>query len=279
MPILPQSLAAQHGIREQYTPSRGHSEYSTLNGEPISGCSCSSDAYRTWYEQEHSEQTRKEAAEKAWGTCASRLREYDEGMVKVWKEEIDTLLVFAGLFSAALTAFNVELYPTLNPGGAKPSSSAVWINALWFSSLILSLSSASIGIIVRQWLQHFISPTSPDPRRSAEMHHIRYDLGLVRWKVPEILNFLPLLLLTALVLFLVGLAILLWTLNRAVAILCTTLIAGLFTFFFVTTIAPTIRFDCPYKSPQALLTYWLTQRVYGNLPVRLLRAMSGDATY
>ncbi|EMD41611.1 hypothetical protein CERSUDRAFT_90185 [Gelatoporia subvermispora B] len=184
----------------------------------------------------------------------------------------------AGLFSAALTAFNVELYTALKPDGNEaPPTSSVWINALWFSSLILSLSSASIGIIVRQWLHQFISPASPDPRRSAEIHHSRYELGIIRWKVPEILNILPILLLAALMLFFIGLAILLSTLNFAVAILCTAMISILFIFFAVTTIAPTFWFDCPYKSPQALMAYWFLQYVYGSFIVRLLRAFLHQA--
>ncbi|EMD36206.1 hypothetical protein CERSUDRAFT_26416, partial [Gelatoporia subvermispora B] len=119
---------------------------------------------------------------KAWTECAKKLMEHDKAIAQAWKEEIDALLVFAGLFSAALTAFNVELYTALRPdpgvdltnqillqisaqlnGSSQPStpislqtadppsSSSVYINALWFSALALSLSAASIAIIVRQW--------------------------------------------------------------------------------------------------------------------------------
>ncbi|EMD31593.1 hypothetical protein CERSUDRAFT_26401, partial [Gelatoporia subvermispora B] len=121
-----------------------------------------------------------------WDKFAKRLQRQDEDSAKVWKEEIDALLVFAGLFSAVLTAFNVDLYKSLKPctpaasdtntlalihlitllnngttpemlaaatvsDNCKPGSAAVWINALWFASLVLSLSSASIGIVIRQW--------------------------------------------------------------------------------------------------------------------------------
>ncbi|OCH86287.1 hypothetical protein OBBRIDRAFT_246622 [Obba rivulosa] len=226
---------------------------------------CSSRPFLEWYNSEYSERTRQQDADEGWRKCARRLREHDEDIVKAWKEEIDTLLVFAGLFSTALTAFNVEFYSALNPADATP----VWINALWFSSLISSLSAASIGIIVRQWLGHFISPTSPDPRRSVEIHCLRYDMGLIRWRVPEILGLLPILLLMSLVLFFVGLAVLLWALNRTVAIIALTLISTLFAFLFFTTLIPAISFDCPYKSPQALLTYWLLRSVYHTSFFRL----------
>ncbi|EIW54235.1 uncharacterized protein TRAVEDRAFT_132073, partial [Trametes versicolor FP-101664 SS1] len=57
----------------------------------------------------------------AW-TGASRMVEtYSEEMIKRWKEEIDTYLVFAGLFSAVLTAFNVQSYILLQPAAPDPS--------------------------------------------------------------------------------------------------------------------------------------------------------------
>lgn len=69
---------------------------------------------------------------RGWTECAKAMRQYDEGMIKGWKEEIDTLLVFvcfpyhiakltyalhlqAGLFSAVLTAFSLESYQLLQP--------------------------------------------------------------------------------------------------------------------------------------------------------------------
>ncbi|EMD31568.1 hypothetical protein CERSUDRAFT_26415, partial [Gelatoporia subvermispora B] len=117
-----------------------------------------------------------------------RLRAHDEDMVKAEKEEIDTMLVFAGLFSTVLTAFNVESYsllqapppptpdpntqillqileqitrvggnasvappPTVQQDNFQPPAVVVWINICWFSSLVLSLSAATIGLLARQW--------------------------------------------------------------------------------------------------------------------------------
>ncbi|KAF9467504.1 hypothetical protein BDZ94DRAFT_1155683, partial [Collybia nuda] len=37
----------------------------------------------------------------------------DDGMCKGWREQIDTLIIFAGLFSATVTAFAVESYQWL----------------------------------------------------------------------------------------------------------------------------------------------------------------------
>ncbi|OCH90361.1 hypothetical protein OBBRIDRAFT_601294 [Obba rivulosa] len=250
----------------------------------------------------------KAAADEGWAECSRRLHKRNKDMVGAWKEEIDTLLVFAGLFSAVLTAFNVGLFMSLNPDpgvdltnhillqisaqlsnlsiegnsirssalfpppNPKASASSIWINALWFSSLVCSLASATVGILVRQWLNYFLSKSSSQPRKSAYIHCLRYDRGLVAWRVPEILGTLPILLLIALVLFLVGLVILLWTLNNIVAGITTGLVAPLLIFLAVTTVAPAFNVDCPYKSPQALPIFWLFQDLRVSYGVRLAKA-------
>ncbi|EMD31552.1 hypothetical protein CERSUDRAFT_59714, partial [Gelatoporia subvermispora B] len=101
-----------------------------------------------------------EDSEPTWNDFAKRLQKQDKETAKAWKEQIDALLVFAGLFSAILTAFNVDLYKSLIPDDVGVvHRSSVWINALWFTSLVLSLSSASVGIVIRQWIVYFLSPT------------------------------------------------------------------------------------------------------------------------
>ncbi|EJD44295.1 hypothetical protein AURDEDRAFT_65360 [Auricularia subglabra TFB-10046 SS5] len=42
------------------------------------------------------------------------MEKHDSELCKAYREEIDTLLVFAGLFSAVVTGFTVESYQWLN---------------------------------------------------------------------------------------------------------------------------------------------------------------------
>ncbi|EJD38964.1 hypothetical protein AURDEDRAFT_26816, partial [Auricularia subglabra TFB-10046 SS5] len=51
--------------------------------------------------------------EEAWQTCARAIETHDNELCQGYREEIDTLLVFAGLFSAVVTAFTVESYQWL----------------------------------------------------------------------------------------------------------------------------------------------------------------------
>ncbi|EJD44222.1 hypothetical protein AURDEDRAFT_27370, partial [Auricularia subglabra TFB-10046 SS5] len=51
--------------------------------------------------------------EEAWKQCSTLMAKHDDEICKAYREEIDTLLVFAGLFSAVVTAFTVESYQWL----------------------------------------------------------------------------------------------------------------------------------------------------------------------
>ncbi|TFK81394.1 hypothetical protein K466DRAFT_604530 [Polyporus arcularius HHB13444] len=64
------------------------------------------------------------AAADAWVDCATALKDHDEAKIQGWKEEIDTHLVFAALFSAILTAFNIESYKLLLPQDQNSNSSS-----------------------------------------------------------------------------------------------------------------------------------------------------------
>ncbi|KAK7034740.1 hypothetical protein VNI00_012147 [Paramarasmius palmivorus] len=54
------------------------------------------------------EERRSFTTEESLETLLKLVNKYDGGIVKNWKEDIDTLLVFAGLFAAVVTAFAVE---------------------------------------------------------------------------------------------------------------------------------------------------------------------------
>ncbi|KAL6304447.1 hypothetical protein BKA93DRAFT_720853, partial [Sparassis latifolia] len=219
----------------------------------------------------------------AWAKCAKDLWEHDEAAVKEWKEEIDTLLVFAGLFSAVLTAFNVQAAFSGNGSGGLSNSSPptyVTANALWFASLVCSLASASIGISVKQWLNHYTTRNSTISRQSVRIRQFRYR-GLIRWRVVNIKNFLPVLLQTALSLFFLGLLLILWNMNRVVASTTTALVVSLALFTSSTVMLPAIACDSPYKSAPAwwffLVTRYLKHRLRTIL-YKIVRQESYDGS-
>ncbi|TBU41423.1 hypothetical protein BD309DRAFT_868310 [Dichomitus squalens] len=250
--------------------------------------------FRETYSQEDKDEALKSTVEV--------VKQYSDEMVKRWKEEIDTLLVYAGLFSAILTAFNVQSYillqpstpdPTLavlqqislqlnsfsvNPPGALVNSThpvtpfapiptapveawAVWLNSLWFSALICSLASASVGILVKQWLHEYEAGISGTSVEIARLRQYRLN-HLEKWRVAEIIAILPVLLQVSLALFLAGILVLLWHLHPTVASVASTLISLLLSFVVVTTVMPVFWRDCCYLSPPTYAIFRAVHRIH-----------------
>ncbi|KAI0656192.1 hypothetical protein C8Q70DRAFT_1056758 [Cubamyces menziesii] len=206
---------------------------------------------------------------KACLKCASVIQDHHDAIVEGWKEEIDTLLVYAGLFSAVLTVFIVESYnstqaflPLPSPP-FRPPTSSVLIHIFWFASLVSSLSAAVVGLLAKQWLHKTELGLYGTSRDTARLRQYRLD-ALLKWRVGTIVALLPIFLQLASALFFAGLLILLWTLHHTVAIVVTIVIGVLFGFVSVTVLAPAFSTDCAYRSPQALAifaavqTFWRT---------------------
>ncbi len=224
--------------------------------------------------------------------------------------------VQAGLFSGVVTAFAIESYHSveedpadltvvllktiihqldnmthprpgaavdLDPHTATISRSAKQINTLWFLSLTMSLSTVMAGILCLQWLREFGRDANVPHREDVGLHYMRYE-GMKKWHVFKILSALPLLLITALVLFFAGLVEVLWEVDKVAAILVTIMVGVAFAFILMTTLLPTLqclyicifpsaRFtQCPYKSPQA----WTLQKSVGLLAYFVSRLNSAD---
>ncbi|KAK7689227.1 hypothetical protein QCA50_007918 [Cerrena zonata] len=219
-----------------------------------------------------------------WGKISDLLRQYDRARVEDVKEDIDTLLVFAGLFSAVITAFIIESYKTLQqqpedttnqillqlsaqiasltvsgnlvnstiPPFTTPSfvpmRFSVLINTLWLLSLVFALITASLGILVKQWIHELMARDTQDPRQQVKLRFFR-EIGVQRWQVFEIAAALPLLLQLALLLFFVGLSAFFHDLNQVVTWVVTGFMILWLSFYLFMTLAPAFSSQCPYKTP------------------------------
>ncbi|KAJ7670349.1 hypothetical protein B0H17DRAFT_948818, partial [Mycena rosella] len=206
-----------------------------------------------------------------WAECAKATRPFDMEMVGSLRGDMDTLLVFASLFSAVVTAFVLDSYsglrgassadnataiifqqlllqmkqdiPMINTASSTstaPPTSSICINALWFSSLVLSLNTVLGAILAKQWLSEYeqvTCSTSTFPRQQVPLRQLKFD-SLGRWRVPIIIAYLPVQLICALFLFFAGLVYFVWTLNTTVAIITSIWIGGSAFFFLATTLLP-----------------------------------------
>lgn len=135
---------------------------------------------------------------------------------------------------------------------SSPSISARWINVLFFLSLVLSIASAFFGIIAKQWLREYLQWNSPlgDPRDNVLVRQLHFE-AWEAWNVAATITSIPALLEVAMVLFLIGIVILLWTLDSIVAIVVTIAIAAFIGAAAAFIVLPVFSKRCPYKSPTA----------------------------
>ncbi|KAJ7470178.1 hypothetical protein B0H11DRAFT_1991106 [Mycena galericulata] len=222
------------------------------------------------------------AGAKLWSIYISEAEKYDKALVERWKADMEGMLIFAGLFSAILTAFLIESYKTLSldQGAATialltqisrqldpssgpsfalngtspaitPSSAALACNTLWFLSLGLSLSCALIATLVEQWARDFIQRTEmrPSPIVRARIFSYLY-FGLQRFGMHTMVEFIPLLLQISLLLFLAGLVAFLAALLA--------LLSGTYIYL---TILPMISSDAPYRTPLSNVAWGIYQRL------------------
>ncbi|KAI0288156.1 hypothetical protein B0F90DRAFT_1587022, partial [Multifurca ochricompacta] len=113
-------------------------------------------------------------------------KEHDEKMTESWKGDAEGILVFTGLFSAAIaqllvgslqnlksnsqdsSAFYLARIYQLSPGSNASSiplppdpsnfttpSSAIWVNTLWSLSLVISLNCALLATLIQQWARRY----------------------------------------------------------------------------------------------------------------------------
>ena len=114
--------------------------------------------------------------------------------------------------------------------------------------------------MVQQWLHDVHIGLSGTSSHNASRRQHRHNV-LLKWRVDMIVLIPSILVQLALVLFLVGLVILLWTLHQTVAIVGTVPVGALFPFLVVVICLPLFKWDCCYRSPQAQALYTVVRRV------------------
>ena len=203
----------------------------------------------------------------------------------------------AGLFSAVTSAFIIEVDSHLQPdpndetaallrvliykidnttfGNNVPSlpqwtgppHAIVQVQAILFASLGVSLFSAFLAMLGKQWLNRY---ESIDKRGSAiERNHDRQRKldGIIAWYFDHVMESLPLMLQAGLLLLGCALSRYLWEINTIVAsvVLSVTLFGGIFYLFII--IAGTASESCPYQTPGAhVLRHILHHLRYRLLP-------------
>ncbi|PBK86337.1 hypothetical protein ARMGADRAFT_972883 [Armillaria gallica] len=222
---------------------------------------------------------------RVWRTYLAECAGFDAELLEGWRDGLDVLLVFAGLFSAVVTTFVVQtsqslqvdygqvtatlLYELIDVQRAaangslvndvprsnvtpfsdfRPTISDSLVNGLWFSSLSFSLATALFAVLTKQWIHQYVAMPSGTPQDRCRVRQFRY-MGLEQWGVGFIIGLLPLLLSMSLGIFLVGLVLFLVPLQAVIASIVGTITFVTFAIYLITNLLPVWYPSCPYKTP------------------------------
>ncbi|KAG8769854.1 hypothetical protein FRC12_004685 [Ceratobasidium sp. 428] len=125
------------------------------------------------------------------------------------------------------------------------STASRWINALWFTALALSLAAALVALLAKEWLTVFMAHRPHPPHAYALLHQRRLQ-GLKGWGALHMIDLLPSMLHLSLLLFSLGMAIYLWTIDLGIAILVMIITGSTVIFYAGTTVLGAMYESCPF---------------------------------
>ncbi|KAG8714295.1 hypothetical protein FRC09_017775 [Ceratobasidium sp. 395] len=163
-----------------------------------------------------------------------------------------TLLFMSQTLTAMANGQPAPLPPadTSNQQMFSPSRSVVVVNVLWLLSLSLSVAVSLAAMLAKDWCYKFMSGRSGPMYEQARKRQEKWN-GMERWKMAELLVYLPVAMHLALLLFAAGLCVYLWDISISVAVpvvVITGLATGLYAF---ATFLPFFDRFCPYNTPIA----------------------------
>ncbi|KAG9125786.1 hypothetical protein FRC07_006241 [Ceratobasidium sp. 392] len=103
-----------------------------------------------------------------------------------------TLLIMSQTLAAIANGQNATLPATNSVDTAQftPSHAAVVVNTLWLLSLSLSVAVSLIAMLAKDWCYNFMSNRSGQSYHQARKRQKRWN-GMERWKMKEVLTYLP----------------------------------------------------------------------------------------
>lgn len=214
----------------------------------------------------------------------------DKETAELWKADADSILVFSGLFSATVATAIGLTFPDLKPSpqdksdfylaniyqllassnGSQitvpttlpdlptfsPPLSAIWVNSLWFSSLVISLTCALFAILLQQWARSYLTTAHPRYTLLKEAR-IREFLaeGAMKFDLPLVARALRSLHHASFFLFIAGLAVLLFNTQVTVFASVALLVALLTVAYVFFTYVPVFWSNAPFSTPLSPLIW------------------------
>ncbi|KAH9025462.1 hypothetical protein EDB85DRAFT_2149793 [Lactarius pseudohatsudake] len=251
---------------------------------PQNVCGCSTAPKETTY---------SDSSGAIFSMYITRALEFDDENVENWKGGADGILVFTGIFSATVATFIAMSYPNLqqdpnvttqtilikisqqlattngtipaaspsDQSSFTPSGWVVFVNSVWFLSLVLSLTCALIATLLQQWARRYLQMIQRNHPPHVRAHIREYfSRGARRFHIFWLVEALPFLLLISVLLFFAGLLAFAFLANRTAACITATIVGFCILSYIALTLMPLKYHDCPYHTPFTSLI-WITAQL------------------
>ncbi|KAJ7479699.1 hypothetical protein FB451DRAFT_164027 [Mycena latifolia] len=183
-----------------------------------------------------------------WNSYMKLADEHDKEFQRKYSTDLDTALIFAGLFSAVSSAFIIQIQPQLM---TDPLKIIVIAQSLLYTSLFATLLAALLAVLGKQWIMAYEAAGSRGTIEERGLERQRKLDGLRRWKLEGILQMFPLLLQLAVFLFSTALSIYLWTVHHGIAIVVLALTCSGFAAYILILVSAIMSPDSPFQTPLA----------------------------
>ena len=142
-----------------------------------------------------------------------------------------------------------DTLPT-SPPPFSPPNYAVWVNALWFMTLMISLTCALLATLLQQWARRYLKVIQShyNPHKQAQIRSF-FSEGGEKCLLPWTVETLPTLLHISLFLFFAGLAVFLFNADMTIFKLVLSWVGVCVDLYGCITLMPIIRHDSPYHTP------------------------------
>ncbi|KIO27196.1 hypothetical protein M407DRAFT_23611 [Tulasnella calospora MUT 4182] len=232
--------------------------------------------------------------------------EIDDNMVNGLKDQLDGLLIFAGLFAGVNTAFLALTLPLMSPDPADdtnallrdnnaillnlalgrndslpntnalpsetfvPTGKVLTINVLFSLSLTFAIVSSFLAVLGRQWLVYYRKRSGGGPDRQ-RWEQLKRFLGAERWRLEWVLDdFLPSLLQIGLIIFCISLTIYLNTLHPIMSNVVGAFMCAGLAILVITAVFATWDKFCPFQSPLSHVLPWVGNITYVLIGILLI---------
>ena len=170
----------------------------------------------------------------------------------------DTTASYLATISLQLAQLNgaqIFIPPLSDPADSfTPPTWAVWVNGLWFMSLVISITCAVLATLLQQWARRYLRVAYPrySPHKRARIRAF-YRKGVEELHLPWVVEGLPALLHISLFLFFAGLSVFLFSVNYTIFKAVIAWVALCVIVYAYLTVLPIRRKNSPYSAPLSAL--------------------------